>query len=71
MGSQRFFMNWLKCLDLFVAGICFFILAVASIPDFELVSVGQFLSLRFSVGNALLVILMLGAWHLSLTTAGV
>lgn len=71
MGSQRSFMNWLKYLDLFVAGICFLILAVASIPDFELVSVGQFLSLRFSVGNALLVILMLGAWHLSLTTAGV
>ena len=71
MGSQRSFMNWLKYLDLFVAGICFFILAVTSIPDFELVSVGQFLSLRFSVGNGLLVILMLGAWHLSLTTAGV
>jgi exopolysaccharide biosynthesis polyprenyl glycosylphosphotransferase len=71
MGSQRVLINWLKCLDLFVAGICFFILAVTSIPDLELVSVGQFLSLRFSVGNALLVILMLGAWHLSLTTAGV
>ena len=71
MGSQRSFMNWLKCLDLFVAGICFFVLALTSIPDFELVSVGQFLALRFSVGNGLLVIVMLGAWHLSLTTAGV
>jgi len=71
MGSQRSLTNWLKCLDLFVAGICLFILAVTSIPDLELVSVGQFLSLRFSVGNALLVILMLGAWHLSLATAGV
>jgi len=71
MGSRRSLINWLKCLDLFVAGICFFILAVISIPDLELVSVGQFLSLRFSVGNALLVALMLGAWHLSLLTTGV
>ena len=71
MGSRRSLINWLKCLDLFVAGICFFILAVTSIPDLELVSVGQFLSLRFSVGNALLVALMLGAWHLLLATAGV
>jgi len=71
MGSQRVLINWLKCLDLFVAGVCFFILAVTSIPNLELVSVGQFLSLRFSVGNALLVILMLGAWYLSLVTVGV
>ena len=71
MGSQSVLINWLKCLDLVVAGICFFVLAVISIPDLELVSVGQFLSLRFSVGNALLVILMLGAWHTSLATAGV
>ena len=71
MGSWRSFMNLLKWLDVVAAGICFFIFAVASIPDLELVSVGQFLSLRFSVGNALLFLLMLGTWHLSLVTAGV
>lgn len=71
MGSRTSLINWFKCFDLFIAGICFFILAVTSIPDLELVPVGQFLSLRFSVGNALLVILMVGAWYLSLVTAGV
>jgi len=71
VGSWHPFINWLKWLDIFIAGICFFALAVASIPDLELVSVGQFLSLRFSVGNALLLVLMLGAWHLSVATAGV
>jgi exopolysaccharide biosynthesis polyprenyl glycosylphosphotransferase len=71
MGSRRSLINWLKCLDLFVAGICFFVVAVTSIPALELVSLGQFLSLRFSVGNALLIVLMLGAWHMSLVTAGV
>lgn len=71
MGSQRSLMNWLKSLDLVAASVCFFVLAVASMPSLELQTIGQFLSLRFSVGNALLFALLLAAWHLSLAAAGV
>jgi exopolysaccharide biosynthesis polyprenyl glycosylphosphotransferase len=64
-------MQWLKSFDVLVASVCFVVLAVASIPHLELQTAGQFLSLRISVGNVLLLSLLLGAWHLLLSVAGV
>lgn len=70
MGSRQSLTNWIKSLDVVVACVCFFAFAVASTPNLELQTVGQFLSLRITVGNVLLFLLLLGAWHLSLLLAG-
>ncbi len=70
MGSGESLTNWLKSLDVAAACVCFFAFAVASTPNLELQTVGQFLSLRITVGNGLLFLMMLGAWHLSLLLAG-
>ena len=71
MGSKHSLTNWLKIADVVLAGSSFFVLAVASIPGLELQTISQFLALRISVSNALLFVLLLGAWHLSLLVAGV
>ena len=71
MGSKHSLTNWLKIADVSLAGACFFVLAVASMPGLELESISEFLSLRVSVSNALLFILLIGAWHVSLLIAGV
>ena len=71
MGHHSAAIRILKTLDLSVAAVWYVSLLLLTGPAIEDVSINHFLSLRMSVGNLVLFVVLLACWHLALLVSGV
>ena len=71
MGSRSSPMLWMRLVDALVFVTWFIVLLLAMLPEFESRTVEQFLAIRLSLANFLILLLLVFSWHGALLAFGV
>ena len=70
MHRPQSLQSGLKIFDLMVMASCFTIAAVLVAPGFDVATIREFMALRISLGNFVLLIAFMSAWHVLYTAFG-
>ena len=70
MDRHHYLVGSLKILDLVVMTACFAVAALLVAPGLDIATIGEFMALRFSLGNVILFIAFVALWHLLFSAFG-